>query len=111
MHVKRTLVSLLLSLTLAFAPGVSAARAGGCISMMAGLSQSVDCPCGAMGPGCKAMGRCLDAATCAQQCAAPYAIVLAADHGQAQAHNGLPIDPDTRLSSRTTRPPSPPPRT
>jgi hypothetical protein len=107
----RTILAVLVALTLAFAPVVSAAMVKSCAmtSEMSG-DGTMDCPCHQSMPDCGTMPQCQTASSCASQCFTACGTVpamsglLAPEHDDAKMRDGL------ILSSLSIRPPSPPPR-
>lgn len=108
----RTVLAVLIALTMAFAPVASMAMAKSCAMTTAMTADNAaDCPCHDSMPDCGTMPQCQTAGGCASHCFTFSCGVLPGLAGQ------LPPDLDAsktaanqHLSSLSIEPPAPPPR-
>lgn len=108
----RTLLALLLMLTMAFAPVASTAMAKPCTMTMAMTTDSVaDCPCRDSMPDCGTMPQCQTAAGCASQCSATSGVIPTVSGEFTPDHDILMMAAIEHLTSLAIKPPAPPPRT
>lgn len=135
MFMRRTILTLFLSLTMALAPAVSMAMGRSCAATTHDTSQvsgdqsptaqtpdvrsfqtldakasvgiSADCPQGSM-PNCASMPQCQTASGCSSQCLGSFGIVTANHHAKL-AHDHFAIGSSQAVASLAIAPPAPPP--
>jgi hypothetical protein len=107
----RTILAVLVSLTLAFAPVANVAVANSC-SMTTAMSNSgaADFPCHDCMPGCGSMAQCQTSAGCVSHCYTGSGLVPSLTGLTTPALDGLKTADIQLLSSLSIRPPAPPPR-
>ena len=111
MALHRTILALLLSLTMAFAPIASLAMARSCaMTTEMTATNSGDCPCHNSMPDCGTMPQCQTASVCASQCFASCGILPSAARQSLSDRDELSMRVSTNRSSLEIQPPSPPPR-
>ena len=121
MNSRRTIVAILLSLTLAFAPTVASAMARPCVGT--GMVSSVDmtgvpmagkvptpCPCEKALPGCGGLTQCQVGPGCGSQCADLAGVLAGAAPLASLIHTRFGFGVDERVASLSMAPPAPPPR-
>ena len=119
----RTLLALLVALTLAFSPVAGFAMGKSCQGMQQSISVDgatgspmtdsggmANCPCPESMPNCGAMPQCQTASGCASQCFASCGVMPTVT-GQTSVDLGiLKLADNEFFSSRSITPPAPPPR-
>ena len=130
MLLRRTILALLLSLTMAFAPAVSMAMGHSCAGKAQTTGQMADdhasaaqvldaanmgdmqiaCSCDMSMPNCETMPQCQTVSGCASQCLGSIGVVTAADYKASLAHDLFAIGPNQTVASLAIAPPVPPPR-
>ena len=138
MALRRTILALLLSLTMAFMPAVSMAMGYSCAvpaqatSQMTGdqvanaqavaaqaspimdeqapMSMPANCPCNQPMANCNSMPQCQTASGCACQCLGSLGVITAAEYQACTALNSFAIGPSQAVASLAIAPPAPPPR-
>ena len=105
------MLTLLVALTVGFAPIVGVAMAKSCtMTSEMTTDNASDCYCHDSMPNCGAMPQCRSAAGCASQCFNVWG-VLPTMTGQIEPdHDFLKIGANADISSLSIKPPSPPPR-
>lgn len=111
MALHRTILAVVLSLTMAFAPVASVAMAKACATTTEMTADNpADCPCHDSMPNCGAMPQCRTAAGCASQCFAAYGVLPSAAAQPALDHDNVKMAANAHVSSLSIAPPAPPPR-
>ena len=111
MILHRTILAILLSLTMAFAPVVSLAMAKSCaMTMQMTAGNPADCPCHNSMPNCGAMPQCQTASGCASQCFASCGVLLSVTGQLALDHDVVVAAVTLLPASQSITPPAPPPR-
>lgn len=111
MFLHRTILAILLSLTMAFAPIANAAMARSCaMTSEVGVSNPTKCPCRGTMPDCASMPQCATATSCFSQCFTQSGLVPDVNAATLLGHNVLPTGGRTVLASLAIQPPAPPPR-
>ena len=121
MNLRRTIVAILLSLTLAFAPTVASAMARPCVGTgmvssvdMTGVSMSgkvpTPCPCEKAMPSCGGLTQCQVGPGCGTQCLELTAIMSGSEPLTGLALTRFGFGVNERVASLSMAPPAPPPR-
>ena len=135
MLLRRTILALLLSLTMAFVPAVSMAMGHACAApamktgQMSGdqtstaqgaavqvadaqssMSIPTPCPCNDSMPNCASMVQCQTASGCASHCLGSLGVALATDFQASPGHDHFAIGSNQAVASLAITPPAPPPR-
>lgn len=111
MSLHRTILAVLLSLTMAFLPVASIATAKPCTMAMAMTAQAAtDCPCHNSMPNCDVMPQCMTGAGCASQCSGASGVLPSLVAKFQQDRDAAPISVFAQRASLSIEPPSPPPR-
>lgn len=121
MRLRRTIVALLLSLTLVFQPMVATAMVQPCVdidtSSTEGTSGSsgvarvpTKCPCEGTMPGCASMAQCQVGPECATQCLQCVGVLPTSTLSFRLFHLRLVPGRNERRASLALAPPAPPPR-
>ena len=121
MKLRRTIVPILLSLTMAFLPTVASAMARPCVG--SGMVSSVDmtgvsmagkvptpCPCEKAMPGCGGLAQCQIGPGCASQCLDSAGILSESEPVTGLIHVRFKLGEGTHLACLSLAPPAPPPR-
>lgn len=111
MFLRRTILAVLLSLTMAFAPIANAAMARSCaMTSEAGVSNLAQCPCHGTMPDCASMPQCATTTGCSSQCFTQSGLVPDIAGVSLLGHNIVPMGSRPVLASLVIQPPAPPPR-
>ncbi len=108
----RTVLAVLVALTMAFAPVASKTMAKSCAMTTAMTADNAaDCPCHDSMPDCGTMPQCQTAGGCASQCFTSSCGVMPSVTGQlVPDHDLLKTAANQQQSSLSIEPPAPPPR-
>lgn len=121
MLLRRAIIAILLSLTMAFLPAVATALARPCVANDMSSSAGnpggpgvgkapTACPCEKAMPGCAGMGQCQAGPGCGSQCLGSTGIMSGSEPLTGLAHTRLGFGVDVRHASLSMEPPAPPPR-